>query len=709
MKSSLIINALLFLLFGLIPNYAQDFNNNQNYSHRKGLELIQAGKTNKAIEHFKISIDSFSCSDSYYQLAKIHFEKNTVESRSLSRSFIQKAIWKDASNIDYKLLHAKLMEKFSRKMAYDVYEEILTIDRNYWEALFNLGRIKELDFYEYNNSVIKVGSDPSLSFDAFAVEDFIKAERYYKRAIKSDSTLTEAYFHLSCLYEEIEEPFRGIPLLKKVIEIDPKNKRAYTYLGLLYYKTSKMDSSYLAYKEAIKLMDESEKNEFKYQSASFLLNENLREKIYEFSQPVIEESIDKFWKGSDPLLLTNYNERLLEHYSRVAYSNLKFSIPEGDIYGWDTDRGEILIRYGEPVNRIRYRPHISAGGRTSLMLKTDLWFYKNKVLGFVDEYWNGNFRFSTPRPYSRHLSQFAGDTDFFVKDLRRNEPENYEPKFEGPVFNIPYNIVQFKNLEDEVINKTDVYVNYALFSSDQFNFEEKHPLAHKYGVFFLNNNSEITNKKTELILKTEPEKNIKLSLNEEYQVNSILLESEPDTGQLAFEIIRISDNGVSANRLNYKIKTFKTDELDISDILLAEKVNDGNSELTMERGNLNILPNPLNEFTSTSTIYIYYEVYNLSLDAQNTGNFEQRVTISEKDDDSGIEELWSSVTDFLGFESEGDKLTLTTKYQSFSQNVPVYFQVDMSKYKKGVYILSVEVEDVDGKNVVSSETLLRWR
>lgn len=707
---SIVRHIIIFLLISYVTiAFSQNFNNEHNYSYLKGLQLIDSGNINEAIRNFKHSIDSFSYAESFYELAKIYYKKNSVESRVLAREFIQKAIWSNQKNIEYRLLKAKLMEKFSRKMAYDVYEDILNIDSNCTEALFNLGRIKELDFYEYNNSVLKVNSDPSLSFDEFAIEDFLRAETFFRRAIKSDSNRTDAYFHLSCLYEEIEEPQKGIPLLKRVIEIDPDNKEAYTYIGLLYYKSAQMDSSYLAYKNALKLMDETEKNEFKFQSASFLLKENLREKLNYFSKPEMEESIEKFWKISDPLLLTNYNERLLEHYSRVAYSNLRFSVPEREVYGWNTDRGEILIRYGEPVSRVRYRPHISAGGRTSLMLKTDLWFYKDKVLGFVDEYWNDNFRFSTPRPYSRHLSQFAGDTDFFVKDLRRNEPENYEPKFEGPVINVPYTVAQFKDLDKEFSGQTDVYINYAMSLSNQFSLEDKYPLAHKYGLFLLDENSNFLVKKTDLMLDDRPEKNIKLGLNEEYQINSIELETEPDSVQIAFEIIRISDHGVFTNRFYYNIKHFGKNELDLSDILLAEKVSKKSSDFTIKRGNLNILPNPLNEFTTTSDIYIYYEVYNLTLDANKTANFEQRVTISKKEERSGFGSAVNSVANFLGFGSDEDKLTLTTNYKSFKKDVPVYLQIDMSKYNKGDYVLTVEVEDLHNKKIASTETLLRWR
>ncbi|MDX1702453.1 MAG: hypothetical protein R3250_17625, partial [Melioribacteraceae bacterium] len=215
----LVINILiLFVLSYSTIAFSQNIEVERNYSHSKGLQFLKTDDIDEAIKYFKLSADSFSYADSYFELAKIHFNKNSVKSRALARKYIQKAIWANKNNISYRLLNAKLMGKFSRKMAYDVYTDILKIDANCTEALISLGKIKELDFYEYNNSVLKVNSDPSLSFDEFAIEDFIKAEGFFRRAIKSDSNRTDAYFHLSCIYEEIDEPQKGIPLLKRAIE-----------------------------------------------------------------------------------------------------------------------------------------------------------------------------------------------------------------------------------------------------------------------------------------------------------------------------------------------------------------------------------------------------------------------------------------------------------------------------------------------------------
>jgi GWxTD domain-containing protein len=681
-----------------------------NPFHQQGLEAIENGETKEAKKLFKLSVEEYAYAPSYFELSKIYKNMNTIRSRTKARKFIRKAIWKDPDKIEYRLLLAELMDYFSSKMAYDVYEDILQIDSKCITALYNLARIKELDFYEYNKSVRKIGFDPSLSLEAYALEDFILAEGFFNRIIKYDSSHIESYLHLSCLYEDIGEPEKGIPLLQKIILLDPANKQAHLYLALLYYKTSEIESCYLAYQKAMDLMSAEEQRDFKFNSAELLFGTKLQSELAELTDYELSETIIDFWNSSDPLYLTSYNERLLEHYSRVAYSNLRFSLPKLGITGWNSDRGEILVRYGEPLERVRYRPYINAGGRTQLMLKTDLWIYKDKVLGFVDEFWTGNFRFSTPSPGGRHHSQFKGDTDFFVGDLRRIDPESYEPKFEGPIFDVPFNIVQFKNIEAEKSNSTQLYLNYALDSYNQLSFEGKYPLAHKYGLFFLGNQSDLQQKRINSVNEIAPNRKLKLSLNNEVFINSIMLEAKPDTGQLAFEIIMKQNNAVSTNHFDFKIKKFKEDELDISDIILAAGVDNSSTNFTsIKRRNMSILPNPLQTFNNTNDIYIYYEVYNLTLDDNNSTNFEQKITITKLSEDTGIGNVVNSVLGFFGIGKEDDKVTLTTNYQSFNRDTQVYLQLDMGKYEKGNYIVRIIIEDKLSDNIVSEKTLLRWR
>ena len=91
-----------------------------------------------------------------------------------------------------------------------------------------------------------------------------------------------------------------------------------------------------------------------------------------------------FWKASDPNSATGVNEALDQYMRRVALANLRFR-DEG-IAGWRTDRGEVLIRLGEPDEVFDASPQ--SEGR---LIR---WGYTQWQLSlyFIDETGFGRFR-----------------------------------------------------------------------------------------------------------------------------------------------------------------------------------------------------------------------------------------------------------------------------------------------------------------------------
>lgn len=91
-----------------------------------------------------------------------------------------------------------------------------------------------------------------------------------------------------------------------------------------------------------------------------------------------------FWKSTDPNSATPNNEALDQYVRRVAMANVRFR-DEG-IAGWRTDRGEVLIRLGEPDEVFDASPQ--SEGR---LIR---WGYTSYQLAiyFVDETGFGRYR-----------------------------------------------------------------------------------------------------------------------------------------------------------------------------------------------------------------------------------------------------------------------------------------------------------------------------
>ena len=60
--------------------------------------------------------------------------------------------------------------------------------------------------------------------------------------------------------------------------------------------------------------------------------------------------VEEFWEDRDPDPSTEENELEEEYYRRVVYANQHFSVMQGNIEGWRTDRGRVHIIHGHASN-----------------------------------------------------------------------------------------------------------------------------------------------------------------------------------------------------------------------------------------------------------------------------------------------------------------------------------------------------------------------
>jgi len=95
----------------------------------------------------------------------------------------------------------------------------------------------------------------------------------------------------------------------------------------------------------------------------------------------------QFWRRRNPDTNLVYNKAYDEFVQKINYANRFFSVGN-QIEGWKTDRGRVLIQYGEPTNREFYPRE---GNRRSY----EVWFYSELYGGayfyFVDLLGNGNY------------------------------------------------------------------------------------------------------------------------------------------------------------------------------------------------------------------------------------------------------------------------------------------------------------------------------
>ncbi len=659
----------------------------------KGIEALNSKDVSLAERYFKESIRKYGDAASYYELAKINLKKDTFLSRNIAYEYFRKAALLEPENLEYRYAFADLMKDFARRSSMKQYKEIITIDSNQVNAYLSLGDMKANDFKEFNKSV-RMESGMFMSVQEAANKDFKESEKYLLSALSKDTLNYDAIIKLGLLYERAGKPEKGITLLNRLVRNKKDDKDVHLLLGLLYYRISKMKQSHDEYKLALNMMDKLEQYDFTVNSVLLILgNSDVLEPDY-INDDNADEIIESFWKASDPLFLTDYNERLLEHYSRVAYANLNFSVPSLGLYGWATDMGQTMIRYGDPLNRARIRPSMGSGG--SVNVKTEVWYYEEMNIAFTDAFSTGNYQYSWPASDKDKLvPQVPGNYLDFVGDLNRNLPSYYKPKFEGPKIDVPYSITQFKS---DKRNNTDLYINYLIPDAENLKADS---LNYKIGFFHFDK---------EYLENFRTINEISANRNDRSPKN-LFVTLQPDSGYIAFEMIRNIDNGTFSSHKNFNVKKFNNIRLDISDLLIAGDVSmERKEENYIKRNDIYVKPYVSNEFKKEDPVYLYYEIYNLEKDSQGLTNFEQSLIIIEYSGEkkSGISKLFSSITNFLGITSE-QKITLKSNYKTLEENPQIYFQLDLNNFEAGEYHIKIVIKDNIAGNEKEINRIIKWQ
>lgn len=133
------------------------------------------------------------------------------------------------------------------------------------------------------------------------------------------------------------------------------------------------------------------KNDFEYavEQLKYLMSKEDRKKLLQTPDSLREEAFENWWKGKDPTPKTPGNELRDEYYRRIRYANQYYSAVGKE--GWETDRGNIYIRFGEPdqIDRHPYEQDSKP---------YQIWYYyaQKRTFVFEDTHGDGDFQLKPP-------------------------------------------------------------------------------------------------------------------------------------------------------------------------------------------------------------------------------------------------------------------------------------------------------------------------
>lgn len=673
---------IIFLLFFLSPqSHTADKHDKAEKHYHQAVTFYENGKRDSAISHLKKSISlNRKHAKAYNQLALIYMDEGTVHGRFKATFEMERALKLEPDNLQFRYNYALLnLKKGLTFEAKRQFSKILEADPYHAMCYFHLASLEEENAMHYKNMIsIDPTMDGIIFMQSFAKEAQQKAANYYKQAISANPKFSDVYYRLALLLFEFNEFNEMIQLLESAVKIMPKDKNCRLFLGFAYQQIQRFDDAEREYNIAKSLMRPAEVRIIE-SIKPILSSAALQEMNESFIKIDSAAVLERIWKSKDPFYLTEFNERKLEHFSRMAYANLRFSFPEKDIEGWQTDRGKVFIRYGNPKYKYRTHPYIGtyvSGTRNPLHHSKEYWIYDDFHFIFEDQYLSGNYSFAWE-------DGNQPDFKYVYEEMIEDIPDFYRVFPDSHMFQVPLEMAAFKGSE----GKTELEISYAI-PSEYINFAQKNYELNQ-GLFFFDDSWDAVLKYTGK-LKLDNH-NIIEANDRRYGMSGFQARLNPGNYHFALEFMDQNSKKCASIHKEVVVDTFFADQFQMSDVLLAHSLEPPESNRLTTRADFRIIPNPMRTYEAKKPIPIYFEIYNLSPNASGASRYtiEYKVGL-----DGDAVPAWQKFLTSLKLMKKEGQVTSRYEYSGESEKEIQFQNLSLPAELAGEVKLIIQVTDL---------------
>ena len=594
----------------------------------------------------------------YNELAKLHLLDYSVNGRQRAMRMIQQAIASDPDNAEYRLTRGKIMwHQGFRSRALNQFKNVIKKDPENTDVLNGLGMFWVYDFLAQKDR--RSAQNPK-NFKTFAQEAKQEALQVLRKSIQLDGTNQQPYYLLGILYFEDKYWDAFHALMQALRAQYPDDKNALLFCGLAAYQIGEFNDSHNYYQRALDLMSAEERELL--ESIDLLVTEE--DHASRDTTQTIDALLERemFWKRQDPLYLSDFNERKMAHFGRMAYSNLRFRRFLDDVEGWQTDMGKTYIKFG------RYRQRLTIYKATwdskevfnSAMM--EFWYYENfqfKFCGTTDDIWHfcggavverpswvpavGTSAFDitpgSPGP-GRSPSSFVppvlteASHHIFKKTAQRFVDPYLERKY-----TLPYQIATF-----EEQNRMRVELSYMIPKDRLTENPETGKVSFWDGVFFFDQRrNDMYNDRKSRTLTLSPQKlaqNAAARHRNDHLLISHRVYIRQDSYHFSVELLDQTSGLIGVAR-DEKPFLYGQETFHLSDLLVGSDIQ-AKKALPESRDDLHITPNPVRTFSPSEPVFIYLELYDLRRDDFGSTQYEISYTIGKPEVDTLSPTLFAS-------------------------------------------------------------------
>ena len=649
------------------------------------------------IEMLKTAVKDDETGKAAHALGRLYMEMGGVSKVHSAERWLKRAMDKDKDNGTYLASLAEYFWRIGRRTTAIGYAK-RGVDRDpnnvlplYWVARFEMWQMiwsmnTERTVYRDEGMVV------TFSLDKYGIEARNAAIGYLTRAVAIDPDYWPTHHLLGLVYFEGRMEGELIALFEDYVKRHPNNVNAHFFLGLGYQSQESLKKAFEQYQHGMALMPLKDQ---RFMMSVFVMADP------DSTSPNID-AIRRFWTGHDPLYLTEYNERLLEHSRRVAYADLRFGDPLKGVSGWYTDKGQAYIRYGHPVAVVVRPGEVKTGVDQPLRRQDDWarqaeWGMTSHNYQFRLEKWEyDGFQLIFENTDTRDYWEFRiGWLDSQVNPLGLDtfieyKPEHFVDPYKMKRYNAPHQLAQFRGEN----GKSRVEMYYGL-SVEELESKEDRPglrdVELKQGIFLFNADWDTLRRE---IVKVKKLPFIRYdALQAGYVFSGDRLEMAPGRHYLTAEIQDVATQSLGTFRDTVDVRSFAGDDLNVSDLLLARRVVERENR-PLGRDRFLVLSNPLRQYERGGRVVVYFEVYNLKRNEFGATHYELTFQVRALNDAGDVEDVeWTTA---ISYEQRGNR-----------DWEPLFLGLELDKVMPGPKALRVLVKDLQSEQTTLATTAFR--
>lgn len=593
-------------------------------------------------------------------LGRLHRSRGTIVDRVKSQYVLERAVQLFPENPA--VLQEMGLTYFSRTFYPDAarsFKRALEIDPGLCETRYKLG----VTYYERWK----------LRVNAF-FDDADEARAWLESAVGCDSSRCDAAVrYVNVLYAlacDAEASDNSMIFARRF----PAAPEFPLMIGVVAYERNQAALADSAFRAAVALMNEGEKAAYTSLHRNVLGYDDLAvyERAGEDERAVMNRA---FWINGDPDPTNDLNERFLEHVYRTYRADLFFSHSrvhaawtKPQIRGWNTERGEISIKFGWPD-----KIYATYGGD-----RQEHWTYVNgfdeHTFVFTDRFLNGNLQIPPDRSeklvYARH----------------ENRVTTFKPL--AALINGAMDVVVFKDddLNASVYVAAQINADSVLNTVDLASFRRWHARTRFFDTSW--NEAHAT-------AETLGVADLPLVDGTQYRLFDVVsrhrMPFDDYLTAFAFEDDRKTVLAVFTGQSDGS--RMIGDALALSDVLL---LREGTTGASFVRRDELLLANPWKTYQTGQPLRAYFEIYNLSVTG---GESRYRITYEIRDHPERPLNSWNKLGRWMagvvGTRDGDPHVAQSYTRAGYGHDESEKISIDIDVLKGGRYRLIITVEDLN--------------